>query len=130
MATMQINQLVDSLCGDVQLAKLIVTPNPEDDLAIKTAIVGFCYSSDIRDWAKQHYIFVNERLVRDYNSEELAHYGENSENVKLYYALCIGYLLGLYSKERITDKEFSVAERQIPGFIMLHLSKITSLALE
>ena len=64
-------------------------------------------------------------MNRDYHEEELSEYGENGENVKLFFALSIGYILGLYQQDKITEDEFKEAEQQIPGVIMLHLPKLT-----
>ncbi|MGY8771237.1 MAG: hypothetical protein ACKVH8_22720 [Pirellulales bacterium] len=45
--------------------------------------------------------------------------------MKLFFALSIGYLLGLYQEDKISEEEFKEAEQQIPGLIMLHLSQLT-----
>ncbi len=53
-----------------------------------------------------------------------ASWGENGTNVRLFFSLAIGYLLGLYQHERISDDEFKVGELQIPGIIMMHLPRL------
>ncbi len=73
-----------------------------------------------------HYDFVKARLDRDYLDEELAEYGDNAENVKLFFALGLGYLLGLYQQDKVDDDEFKIAEQQLPGLIMLHLPTLTA----
>jgi hypothetical protein len=65
------------------------------------------------------------RINRNYHEKELSEYGGNGENVKLFFALSIGYLLGLYQEDKISEEEFKEAEQQIPGLIMLHLSQLT-----
>jgi len=67
-------------------------------------------------------------LEQAYHDQEISMHGENGENVRLFFALGIGYLLGLYQQDGISDREFSVCELQIPGLIMLHLAKIADTA--
>jgi hypothetical protein len=122
----QLESLVGSFYRDIQIAKGVVSPNPEDDLAIKAAITGFSYNCPVEDWGKGHFDFVKTRIDRDYTPEFLADYGDNFENVKLFFALGIGFLLGLYQKDAISDEDFRIAELQIPGIIMQHLGSLTS----
>jgi len=121
-----IQRLVGTFYRDIQIAKGVVTPNPEDDLAIKAAITGFSYNSRIDDWGRGHVDFVKARVDRNYTPEELAEYGDNSENIKLFFALSLGYLLGAYQKGDIGDENFKTTEQQIPGIIMLHLPALTA----
>ena len=121
-----LEQLVATFYRDIGLAKDLESSNPEDDLAIKAAVVGFSYNSQTQDWAKRHYEFVKARLERDYRDGELAEYGGNAENVQLFFALGLGYLLGLYQQDKIGDEEFKIGERQLPGLIMQHLPKLTA----
>lgn len=121
-----LQRLVETFYRDVQIANGVVTPNPEDDIVIKVAITGFSYNSPVDDWARAHFDFVKSRIDRDYTPEELAEYGDNGQNIKLFFALSIGFLLGAYQKGDISDEDFKTAERQIPGIIMLHLPSFTS----
>lgn len=68
-----IEQLVDTFERDIRLAKSLESCNPQDDLAIKAAVVGFSYNAPTPDWAQDHYEFVKHRLERDYHDEELVH---------------------------------------------------------
>ncbi len=120
----QLERLVGTFQRDIELAKALESCNVEDDLAMKTAIVGFSYNSPTQDWVKEHYDFVKSRLQRDYHDEELAEYGDCAESIKLFFALGLGYLLGLYQQDRIKDDEFKITEQQLPGLIMLHLPKL------
>ncbi len=122
----QLEQRVGTFDRDIQLAKVLESPNDEDDLAVKAAIIGFSYSSSAGEWAKEHFDFVKAWIEHDYATEELAEYGENSENVKLFFALAIGYLLGVYEKGGISDQAFKMAEVQIPYLIMIHLGRLTA----
>lgn len=117
--------LVGNFARDLALASKLESPNFQDDLAIKAAVVGFSYNSPTEDWDKGHFEFVNARLERDFDEKELLEYGDNAENVKLFFALSVGYLLGLYQQDKIGDAEFTEAELQISGLIMLHVPKLT-----
>jgi hypothetical protein len=121
----KLEQLTVDFARDIEIARNVKSSNPEDDLAIKAAIVGFSYNSPTTDWAKGHYDFVRNRLEASYSSELLVDYGENGENVRLFFALAIGFLLGMYQQERISDDQFKEGEQQIPGLIMLHLPRLT-----
>lgn len=121
----EIRRLIGTFYRDIQLAKGVITPNSEDDLAIKAAITGFSYNCPVDDWARGHFEYVKTRIDRDYTPEELAEYGGNGENVKLFFALSIGFLLGAYQKGEMSDEDFRTAEQQIPGLIMLHLPSLT-----
>lgn len=92
----------------------------------KAAVVGFSYNSPTKDWAKGHFDFVKMRVERHYHDKELTEYGNNSGNVRLFFALTVGYLLGLYQEDQISDEEFKIAEQQIPGLIMMHLGELTA----
>ena len=120
----ELEQLVGTFARDIEIARGVESTNQEDNLAIKAAVVGFSYNSHTGEWAKGHYDFVRSRIETDYDSTALNEYGENGENVKLYFALAMGFLLGLYQEEKISDEEFKVGEQQIPGLIMLHLPQL------
>ena len=121
----QLEQLTIDFARDIEIARNVESSNPEDNLAIRAAIVGFSYNCETSNWAKGHYDFVNERLEASYSNERLDEYGENGENVRLFFALAIGFLLGLYQQEEITDDQFKEGDQQIPGLIMLHLPRLT-----
>ena len=100
--------------------------NEQDSLPIKCAIVGFSYNSPTEEWGIRHFEFVQTRIDSSYREEDLLYYEENSGNVAMAFALCIGYLLGAYQAEKITNDEFKLAEIQIPGLLMLKLPDITA----
>jgi hypothetical protein len=120
----QIESLVASFQRDIEIAKTIQSPNPDDDLAIKAAIVGFSYSSRNTDWGRNHYLFVKKRLDSDYSAGALSFYGNHWRDIQLFASICFGYLLGLYQAGRISDEECFAAEIQIPGIIALHADKL------
>ena len=121
----QLEQLIATFARDIQIARELQTPNEEDDLAVKLAIVGFSYNSPTDEWGKQHFDFLAARLGREFPPGELAEYGENSENVRLFFSLVVGYLLGAYHCGSLGDPDFRKAEASIAGLIMLHLGTLT-----
>jgi len=122
----QLGNLVATFERDVRLGVEMSSPNNDDDLAIKTAIVGFSYNARTQDWDLGHFEFVKGRLARELPGNELAEYGPNADNVRLFLALSIGYLLGLHHQDAITDEEFRRAELLLPGLIMQHLGRLTA----
>jgi hypothetical protein len=121
----QLKQLTINFARDIDIARRVESANQEDDLAIKAAIVGFSYNSPTSDWARGHHDFVRNRLDANYPSDKLSEFGKNCENVRLFFALAIGFLLGLYQQKRLSDDQFWESEQQIPGLIMLHLPRLT-----
>jgi hypothetical protein len=122
--------LVESFERDVRTALELESPNEADVLLIKTAIVGFTYHASIEDWCLSDLEFVRRRVESEWPGEELEHYGQNAENLRLFFSLCIGYLLGLFRSEQIDETEFRTAEAQIPGLTMLNLERLTTSKLD
>ena len=120
----ELEQLLATFARDIAIAESIESANPEDDLAVKAAVVGFSYNSSTMEWTKEHFEFLVRRIESDYDAESLTEYGENGLNVKLFFSIAMGYLLGLFQKEKITEEEFKIAEQQIPGMIMMHLPRL------
>jgi hypothetical protein len=122
----QLERLVATFEEDVRLANELQSPNPDDDLPTKVAIVGFSYNSPTEEWDLGHFEFLKKLRAREYPNNELAEYGEHAENVVLFFALGIGYLLGLHHQKMIGDDDFEVAESQLSGLIMFHLGNLTA----
>lgn len=112
--------LVHDFSRDVEIAKTLESPNSEDDLTIRTAIVGFSYNSPTDDWGKGHYLFVRKRLDGEYSLRNLEPYGVHRENIQLFYALCVGYVLGLFQADKATEQDVARAEMVIPAIIAQH----------
>lgn len=63
--------LIPTLARDVERARGLASPNPEDDLAVCTAIARFSYNSPTDDWGRERYLFVKQQLDGDYSLEAL-----------------------------------------------------------
>lgn len=122
----QLENLVNTYDRDIALARNLKSPNSEDNLAIKAAMVGFSYNSSTEEWDLGHFEFVRDRLDKHFAASESVEYGRHGARVRLFAALCLGYLLGLYNKQEINDEEFRVEEVRLPGLIMMHLGKLTA----
>jgi hypothetical protein len=120
----QLDSLVPTLQRDVALARQLQSPNSEDELAIRVAIVGFSYHASIEQWSVDHYKFLKGRIDPEFALENLADYQPISQNIRLFAALCFGYLLGLYQTYKVTGQELQVLEAQIPGLIALRSNKL------
>lgn len=116
----QLGVLIPTFRRDVSLAEKIQSPNAEDDMAIKVAIVGFSYNAPTDQWSHEHYRFLRERLERDYGLRELEGWGTEPRVLQLFASLCLGFLLGLYQGDKITEEEFRTCEAQIGGLIALY----------
>jgi len=103
-------QLYRTFSRDLKLAGEITSPNAEDTLETKASIVGFSYHRRTEEWSKNQHTFVCYRLTDS---------GLSLTGERLFFALSLGYLLGLHSAGEIDDVEFGLAEVQLPGFILL-----------
>lgn len=124
----ELETLVDNFVRDIASARSIESPNPEDDLAIKAAIVGFSYHGDVSQWGRNEFEFVRRYLDNECEGEDLTSYGEHGRNVLLFHAVAIGFLLGLYQQNQLDDQAFVIAQASIAGVVMFHLGQITASA--
>lgn len=116
----QLGALIGTFRRDVSLAEKMQSPNAEDDMATKVAIVGFSYNAPTGEWSHEHYRFLHERLESEYSLRDLEEWGAEPRVLQLFASLCLGLLLGLYQGNRITEEEFRTCETQIGGLIALH----------
>jgi hypothetical protein len=116
----QLGKLLQDLPKSIAAARALVSPNTIDDLEIKAAIIGFSMNSPTCAWDLNHVEFVKQRLEGGYSADSLKDFGAEAPLIRLFVGLCLGYLLGLYQAEKLTDAEFSVAETQIPGLVLLN----------
>ena len=109
-SVMDFEQLYSNFGRDLDLAKKLDSPNLEDTLQIRAAIVGFSYHAATELWGIDEYTYVARRLsaVENYSQPEAA-----------FFAIAIGYLLGLARLNKIEVKDFKLALVQLPGFILL-----------
>lgn len=102
------DDLYSTFARDAALAKGMKSPNREDTIEIKAAIVGFSYNAPTEAWGMEEYECVN-RVLGD--SEGF------SEGERLFYALSVGYLLGLDRSSKMEPLALRTALAQLPGFI-------------
>jgi hypothetical protein len=94
-----------------EAADRLQSPNPEDNMYIKMAIVGFFYHDKTENWSQEHY-----RIVREYlnECEEL----NDPERIRRFNMLALGALLGLYSSGKIDDRVYRLGYILLPGFVL------------
>jgi hypothetical protein len=114
-ATREFETLLRNFVRDMRTAISLKSPNSEDSLDIRVAIVGFSYNSATEQWGRNHYQYVREHSSQD---------AEIPEPERAFHALCLGYLLGLFQAEKISENEFSNAENQLAGFVLLKAGNI------
>jgi hypothetical protein len=101
------------------LANHMSTPNPEDDLPTRLAIVGFSYSSPTEHWSHGHFQRLHEYRVRELSPEALSGYAAEAPICEEFSCLALGYVLGLREAGKINDTDVFHAECLLPGFLML-----------
>ena len=110
----------------LKVAETLSTPNPEDDLFVRAAIVGFSTACNTELWGRNHFAFLQERRLRELGPEKLAWYGDAADVHALFGAVCLGLLLGLYQREELSDEEFGLAEAQLPAFMLRFTDRIAA----
>jgi hypothetical protein len=116
----QLGRLFEDFQESVAKARQVELPDGDDEMGIKTAIIGFSMNSPTHTWGLNHYNLVKDRLEAGYSADSLKEFRDEATSIRLFVGLCLGYLLGLYQAEKLTDVEFSVAEAQIPGLVFLN----------
>ena len=101
-----------------EAAACLVTPNREDDVFVRAAIVGFARYCDPDTWARGHLQFIQKKRQGDVSDESLAFlYGPESNAYAILACLFLGALLGMFQAEKITEEEFRSGEALLPGFL-------------
>ena len=116
-AIKEYEELLAHFMRDFRTAGNLKTPNTEDALDIRAAIVGFSYHAPTEQWGRNHYEYVRQHSLN---------LPETPTSERAFYALCLGYLLGLFQVERITEHEFATAEAQLAGFVLLKAGTIAT----
>jgi len=101
-----------------EAAVFLVTPNSEDDVFVRAAIVGFARYCHPDAWARGHLQCVQKKRQGDMSDESLAFlYGPESNAYAILACLFLGALLGMFQAEKITEEEFRTGEALLPGFL-------------
>ena len=116
--TEQLGKLFEDLQRNVELPRQLES-SVDNDMGMKTAIIGFSSNSPADSWSFDHYTFVEERLKGSYSAENLQEFGAEATAIRLFVGLCLGYLLGMFQAGKLTDTEFSIVEVQIPGSVFM-----------
>ena len=108
------DSLVDQMRGrfeaNLKLATELKSPNPEDTLDLRCAIVGFSYHAETEEWSYEEYEFVSSWLALDPDMW--------SDSQRQLASMCLGGLCALKTVGRLTDTEFQLAEAQLPGLLL------------
>jgi hypothetical protein len=110
-----LDDLLVRLLECISAAEELTSPNVEDTLEVKVAIIGFAHHASSDDWTLSEYEFVKHALDK---SQSL------SRHARLFYALSLGYLLGMAYTKKVSTSEFLMWEYSIPGFIALKGSEL------
>jgi hypothetical protein len=94
----------------VDAAHRMVSPNAEDDVFTKMAIVGFSYHQKTEEWQREHWVEAKE-FLKAFDQPE------DSATAKGFAMLAVGALLGLRSSGRLDERGLSVGCAVLPGFI-------------
>jgi hypothetical protein len=98
-------------------ALALTTPNPEDDLPVRLAIVGFSFRAPTGDWSYSHFTHLQEYRERELGPDLSDFYGEETDTCIQFSCLAVGYVLGLRHRNGITDTDVFRAECLLPGFL-------------
>jgi hypothetical protein len=110
----------------VEMARILESPNQEDDVFVRAAIVGFSFNQPTESWTREHFEFHRKRapLPTEPGFEYENDNDFGSIGTRLFSSLAIGFLLGLYQGASIDDAGFALAEAQLAGFVAANLERI------
>jgi len=99
-------------------ARRLSTPNPEDDLCVRLAIVGFSQNAQTELWSYRHFQRLQIYRRRELNSRDLSGYGEEAAICEQFSCLAYGSLLGLREAGTINDTDLMHSEAVLPAFLI------------
>ena len=101
------------------------TPNLEDDLYVRHAIVGFGLFCSVALWSQEHFSLVSQRLEHDLSLESLRDFfKEDAISVRLFSCLALGALLAKYQAGELDDSGFMLGDAHLPGYILMHTGEL------
>ncbi len=107
-------------------AHTLSTPNPEDDLLARLAIVGFSHVQRTEAWSVSHYTAL-QAFRRSETSTFPSIHGQHASTWEQYACLVFGFLLGAQSRGRISELEFSRGLFLLSAFMWLHAPEFDAL---
>ena len=102
------------------LAHAYSSPNPEDDLPARLAIVGFSFRAPTSEWSYSHFAHLQEYRDRELGPDLSNFYGDETDTCIQFSCLAVGYVLGIRHRNGITDTDVFRAECLLPGFLAQH----------
>ncbi|HEY5999632.1 MAG TPA: hypothetical protein VI078_10085 [bacterium] len=95
-------------------ARRVDSPNPEDDLAIKPAFVGFSIHAPTEQWSRAHF-----QVIADYRHQELTEpvLAGWSNRWELFATTAVGALLGAFVAQQIDERTYDLGLMLLPGFM-------------
>jgi hypothetical protein len=92
------------------LAEKVESPNEQDTLVVKCAISAFSMITDPANWTQDEYEYVKSRL--DDTPQQMS-----EDGLKLK-AMCLGAMCALRLEGKMDDREFALADAQLPGLLL------------
>jgi hypothetical protein len=112
----------------IRQASRLESPNPEDDLYVKLAVVGFRQTARPEAWRRGHYEIIRDLRSGAYADDELTWYEESGEAVAQFACLFFGFLLGLDETGQLSERDREVAQALLPGFMLEDLERVARAA--
>jgi hypothetical protein len=109
-------------------AENLPSPNPEDDLLTRLAIVGFSQAERTERWSRAHQQLLVQYHEQELTPEVLAFHGPAATVWSQFACLAFGLLLGAYSAGRIAELEYYRGVATLPGFMFQHAPALYAFA--
>lgn len=110
------------------MAEGLESADPEDDLFVKMAIVGFSFHQPTDEWGIDNLRFIQRYRSDEYSNVALADHEAAATSVALFACLFLGYMLGLFQSGAIDDVEFSRGEALLPGILAMRSPELPNIA--
>ena len=107
-----------------EMANELQSPDPEDDLFVKMAIVGYSFHQPTEAWGIDNLRYIQQRRHDDYSDAQLVEFEDRAQSYAQFACLSLGYMLGLFQSGQIDDVEFLRGEALLPGFLALHSGEL------
>ena len=108
-----------------QVAKEVESPNEEDDLLVKAAIVGFSLFRPTEEWQKHHWQFIEDYRDGDLpDNDSSIKEGEESP-YRIFACLALGAILGAFQDGKLSEEEIYTTMSYLPEFLTTHAREIS-----
>lgn len=121
-------QMKKPIQDEFNMVLSMVTPNSFVDAKVdeesrlermsRSARLGYKMVSSSDEWSDEHKQVICDLDQGALSVQEMSCFGQGGDSYALSFCLLVGYLLGLFNENKISEKDFHYYMSIIPGFLM------------